>query len=372
MLLARLGGRPEEALALAQKSAEWLERFNAAKGDASEAPAILNTYLNVSAQYMLGRRFEDALRLCRRGSDLARLYKNEPYLGALLWVSADVFRGQGDLDEALKQIRESVRILELTAGNVEQGRTMNLILALTIQARILGQNDTISLGRREEAAAILERSFGMADNFVHQDPSDQVSRGRLAMAGLALAGILRRSRPSRSLAVYDHVLRHMAEIKNNSSFRRFEVSALAGSTYPLRRLGRGAEARERLDAAFEHLCQIKIYPAKKVKPGSEPDVALCALADYEASNGDVHAGVATYEKLLSAIEAWQPKPETSLTDALDVSRVYAALAALHRRGHQTGLASALEIRRLELWRHWDRQLSNNAFVRRQLKAANLD
>jgi tRNA A-37 threonylcarbamoyl transferase component Bud32/tetratricopeptide (TPR) repeat protein len=372
MLLARLGGRPEEALALAQKSAGWLERFNAAKGDTSEAPAVLNTYLNVSAQYMLGRRFEDALRLCRRGSDLARLYKNQPYLGTLLWVSADVFRGQGDLDEALKQIRESVRILELTPGNAEQGRTMNLILALTIQARILGQNDTISLGRRQEAAAILERSFGMADSFVHQDPSDQVSRGRLAMAGLALAGILRRSGPSRSLAVYDHVLRHMAEIKNNSSFRRFEVSALAGSSYPLRRLGRGAEARERLDAAFERLRQIKLYPAEKVKPGSEADAALCALADYAANNGDVQAGIATYEKLLSEIEAWQPKPETSLADALDVSRVYAALAALHRRAHQTDLASALKIRRLELWRHWDRQLPNNAFVRRQLKAANLD
>ena len=32
MLLARLGGRSDEALALAQKSAEWLEKFNAGIG----------------------------------------------------------------------------------------------------------------------------------------------------------------------------------------------------------------------------------------------------------------------------------------------------------------------------------------------------
>jgi tetratricopeptide (TPR) repeat protein len=369
MLLARLGGRSEEALALAQKSAAWLEKFNAGKDDKSEAPAILNTYLNVSSQHMLGRRFDDALRLCRRGSDLARLYDNQPYLGTLLWVSADVFRGQGDLDEALKQIRESVRVLELTAGNTEQGRTMNFLLALTIQARILGQNNTISLGRREEAAAILEHAFRMSDSFVHQDPNDQSSRGHLAMAGVGLADILRRSAPSRSLAVYDHILRHMAEIKNNSSFRRFEVSALAGSSYPLRRLGRAAEARQRLDAAFEILRQIKVYPADKVKPGSEPDAALCALAAYEADNGDIPAAIGAYEKLLGQIEAWQPKPETSLADAVDISRVYTALATLRRRAHQTDVASTLELRRLELWRHWDHKLPNNAFVRRQLERA---
>src|SRR5437588_10218567 len=76
MLLARFGSRDQEALTLAGKSAEWLEKFHAGSGDKSEASAILVTYLNVADQYMLGRRFDDALRLCRRGSDLARSYNN--------------------------------------------------------------------------------------------------------------------------------------------------------------------------------------------------------------------------------------------------------------------------------------------------------
>ena len=278
MLLARMGGRNEEALALAQKSAEWLQKLTAGTGDKAEATALLTTYLNVADQYVLGKRFEDGLRLCRQGSDLARSFGSQPYLGTLLWVSADVFRNRGDLNQALKDIGDSVRALEPGPSNTEQGRTMNFVLPLVYEARILGEDNAINLGRSEEAVATFDRAFTIADSFVHQDSRDQNSRGRLAVAGLGMADILRHSDPQRSLAIYDHVLQHLSEIPHNSSFRRFEVSTLAGSSYPLRRLGRSAEARKRLDAALERLSQLKAYPAEKLKPGSEADVTLCALA----------------------------------------------------------------------------------------------
>jgi len=75
----------------------------------TEAPAILVTYLNVSDQHMLGRQFDDALRLCHRGAELARSYNSPVSVGTMLWVSAEVFRRQGDLDLALRDINESVR-----------------------------------------------------------------------------------------------------------------------------------------------------------------------------------------------------------------------------------------------------------------------
>src|SRR6266436_354201 len=132
MLLARLnGGSGREALVFARKSAEWLEKFHAGSGDKSEWPAILITYLNVADQHVLGRQFDDALRLCRRGSDLARSFNSPVYVGTFLWVSGEVFRRQGDLDEALRETRESARVLELGSTNADQGRTMNLALALT-------------------------------------------------------------------------------------------------------------------------------------------------------------------------------------------------------------------------------------------------
>jgi tRNA A-37 threonylcarbamoyl transferase component Bud32/tetratricopeptide (TPR) repeat protein len=366
MILARLDRRSDDALVLARKSAEWLEKFHAGEADRADSSAILVVYLNVADQLMLSRRFDDAVNLCRRGSELARFFGSEPYLGTFHWVSAEVFRRQGDLDDALTEIEESVKALEPNFEKADQGRIENLVLALIYQGRILGEEDAISLGRRGEAVAVLERAFNLADQYVHQDPNDQTARGRIAMAGLLMASILRRSDSRRAMALYDHVLRHMSEIKDNSSFRRFEVTALVGSSYTLRQLGDAAKARERLDAAFERLRQIDAYPKPKIKPRSEPDSALCALASYEADIGNIHEAIETYTKLLGLILAWGTKPEASLDDAVDLSRVLGALAALHQRAGQPEVAAPLQKQRVELWRRWETTLPLNDFVHRQL------
>ena len=87
---------------------------------------------------------------------------------------------------------------------------MNYILALIYEGRILDSKNSISMGRSQEAVLTLERSFRIADTFVHKDANDQMARGRLAMAGLGMADILRESEANRSLAFYDHILRHLA------------------------------------------------------------------------------------------------------------------------------------------------------------------
>jgi len=50
---------------------------------------------------------------------------------------------------------------------------------------------------------------------------------------------------------------------------------------------------------------------------------------------------------------------------------YAAMSGLHRRTSQPEQAAELDARRLELWRHWDRKLPDNSFVRRQIQAKRL-
>jgi serine/threonine protein kinase len=368
MALARFRGQHDEALAFARKSAAQLAKFPAKGIDRSEAPAVLFTYLNVADQHMLGQQFDDALRLCSRAIEIARSFNSRSYLGDFLSVRARVFQAQGDLDQALRDIDESVKLLDPGPGNTEQGRTLNFILVLIYQSRILGQDSGVSFGRSEEAVAPLERAFTIADGFVHQDPNDQASRNRLAMAGIELAHLLRHSDAPRALTVYDHSLRHLAEVTNNVILQRSEVQALAGSSYPLRALGRPGEVRQRLDASFERLRQLKMYPAEKIKAGSEADDALSALADYQAETGNVVRAIEVYQELIDRVGAASPKPDTILQDAVHLSRIYAAKAVLHRRAGQADLASALEARTLELWRHWERQLPKNPFVLRQLAA----
>ena len=306
----------------------------------------------------------------RGAGDIARSWNWQPDLGSVLYVTADVYRLQGDLEKALKTVRESVRLWErATDGNTDQGRILNFVLAVNYEGRILGEDNAVSLDRSQEAVAALDRAFEISDGFVHQDPNDSNSRDRLLQAGIELADILRRWDPNGALTYYDHTLRHLAEIKNNSRFRRAEVMALVGSSYPLRRLGRTAEARQRLDGAFERLSQLKLYSVDRIELGSEDDVALRALADYEADTGNVPHAIEIYQKLVEQIMAARPKPEESLTDALRLSRIYESLASLHRRNGKTDQAQSLSALRLQLWQNWNRRLPKNAYIQRQLEAA---
>ena len=372
MILARFNGRPEAELPLARQAAEWLEKFRASESDRSEASAILGTYLNVADAHMRGRQFDEALRLCSRGIEIARSFDNQSYAGNFLWAEAEVFRSRGDLDEALKTVQESVRVLDPGPGKTGQGQqTMGFVGALTNEGKILAEDDAVSMGRYEDALIPLERAFGIADDLVHQDANDQFSRNRLADAGVNLADALHHSDGRRALDVYDHTLRHLGEVKNNSSFRRFEVSALVGSSYALRSLGRPVEARQRLDGAFDRLRQLGLYPATKIKLGSEAEDTLRALAEYEAGNGNVQVAIGIYEKLLEQIQAAKPDPEVNLLEAVRIGNLYWAEAALQRRAGRAELASALEAQYVQLWLRWDGKLPNNGFVRRQLVTASL-
>jgi serine/threonine protein kinase len=366
MILAGYNHQHEEMLRLAGAAAEWLEKFHAQKSDSAEDSAILNTYLNVANQYVSDRQFDKALRLTSRAIDLSRTFDFPAYRGTLQWVRARVLQRQGNLEEALQAIHESVALLDTGSMKTRRGQVSNLAQALVYEGRILGDDSGISLGRSEEAMKLLERAFGISDALVHQDPNDHNDRGTLAMAGIPLAETMRHFDARRSLGIYDHTLSHLNDIKDDVHLQTYAVRLLVGSSYPLRRLGRPAEARQRLDAAFRRLRQLKHYPADKIELGSDADEALRALADHEAETGNVPRALQVYGELLDRIAAAKPDAEARLEDATDMSNIYAGMAAVHRRAKQADLASALEARRRDLWRHWEQKLPNNSFVLRQI------
>ena len=369
MILARFGHDSGNADELAKNAEGWLEKFHAGKGDESEATATLNTYLNVADQFASSYQYEDSLRVCQRGIEIADSFNRPSNKGDFLWVSARVYQQRGDLDKALAAIRESVQLLDPGPDWMTQlGRSLNFQHALVYEGRILGEDDSVSLGRPEEAVKSLERAFQIADAFVHRDPNDHASRGSLATAGISMGDILCSSDAPRALEIYDHTLRHLAEALNDGHLRRYEVELLAGSSYALRRLGRGAEARQRLDKALEDLKQLKLYPADKIDLDSEAAKTVRAIANYEADSGNLAGGIKMYEKLLSEIEPTETDPEFALVDVVRLSTICVSAATLYRRAGWVDQASALEARRLAVWRQWDRKVPNNPFVQRQLTA----
>jgi hypothetical protein len=76
-----------------------------------------------------------------------------------------------------------------------------------------------------------------------------------------------------------------------------------------------------------------------------------------------------YQELLDKIMAAKPDSGNDLRRAAKFSRIYEALAGLHRRNQQSDHAEAFSALRRNLWRQWDRKLPNNTYVRRQLQAA---
>jgi tetratricopeptide (TPR) repeat protein len=249
------------------------------------------------------------------------------------------------------------------------GQRMNLVQSLAREGSILGDGDKPNLGHGGDAVPVLSRGFQIADEAVHRDPLDQSTRGALQDAGYLLANILRDSDPRGALAIYDHVLRHLSEVRNNASFRRLEVQTLAGSAYALQSVGQSAEARQRLDSAFGRLRELKLYPAEKVASGSVAYKALRAQADFEAVNGNVPRAIEFYQNLLDRTAAAGSEPRSLLEDAVDYSNLHVALAGLHRRNGHADLAEAASARRLELWEQWGRKLPANPFIAQQLASA---
>ena len=369
MVLAE-GRRPDTgALPLARKSEEFLQRYllTGPPGDTSEeSQGILIVGTNVANWYQKKGLTEEALRLLRQTSNIAMATNLASRAGSVQIAVSRTLRGVGRLEESLAAAEEAVRLLEPPGGDKRFGSLTAYELALQTKAGVLGREGAVSLGRTGEALELLERVFRISDEVLRQDPKNAQSLFSHADDATQLANALRHTDPRRAAALYEVGLQSFALIKDNSRARRNEAGTLADSTYALRKLGRAADAHARLQAAFVRLKELKMYPSTEVAVGSEPDAVLRAEAELEADR-DMRRGIELYQQLLPRILASKPEPETNLEDANDMSKLYESMASLHRRAGQSPEAAALEERRLEIWRTWDRKLPRNAFVLRQLR-----
>jgi tetratricopeptide (TPR) repeat protein len=288
-----------------------------------------------------------------------------------LSVLADSLRFSGDLEGALQVIREARSTMEKADFTGETARRTSLFNVLWREGVILGQDGGINLNRPGDAIAALQRAFDLTEEWAQRDSNDASSRMFVGAAGQELAEILSHRDPRRAVTVSDHTLLRLREIKNNATARRREAQVLADSAYSLRRLNRIGEAKDRIDAAFRLLRETKDYPADRINPDNEAEAALRALGDHLGETGQPERAAEVYQELLDKIIAWKPDPLHDLRHAIELSRLYEALAGLYRRSGNRDRAEAMSAQRLELWRHWDRKLPSNSFIQRQLEAASL-
>src|SRR6185369_6004015 len=232
---------------------------------------------------------------------------------------------------------------------------------------ILGEDGGVSMGRSSEAIAAFRRAMELSEEGARKDPRDAASRNRVGNSGRELGNVLRHTDPQGALEVYDLALHRLGEIPNSVRAQHDQVLVLANSSYALRSLHRLGEAKQRIDASFAILKNLKEYPAEKVSLDSPSCIALSALADHETETGGFQRAIETYEQLLAQVMASKPEPFTDLRDAPHLARLYEVLGALYRHAGDMSKAENMDAKRLEIWQSWDRKLPNNIFIRRQLE-----
>jgi serine/threonine protein kinase/tetratricopeptide (TPR) repeat protein len=372
MILADNDERPDEALAMAAKAAGRLDTLLAlGTASTSELNDVAMILGNLALLHKNLHRFDEAIRYGRREVEVSKpLSSAGHHASAGLSIIADSLRLSGDLDGALRTIRESRATADSVPFPSEAARRSTRFNVLWREGIILGEDGEVSLGRPDEAIAVFRQALGLAEEWARIDANDAAARILLASAGRELGDLLRHRDPGQALAAYDHARLRLSEVKNNTGARRREVPLLAGSSYAARRLNRPGDAAARLDAAFRLLRETKDYPADAIEPGDAAEAALRAQADHLADTGEPARAAAMYEELVAKLTAAKAAPRLDLSHATSLSRIYDALDRLHRVNGQPEKASAVRALRLELWQHWDRKLPGNAFVRRQLDEAN--
>jgi len=370
MLLADADNRRDPAIAFARKAAARLDALlelgNTPKDEMQTTTAIFG---NISLIFKNAHLYEDSVRYARRALEIARSLNSQYLVANNLSVIADSLRFEGDLEGALKTIREARTIVESIDFPTETARVRSLESVLWREGVILGQDGQVSIGRPDEAIELLQKAFDLIDRLAEKDPNESSSRILIAQDARELGAILSHRDPERALAVYDHAILRVREIQNNLKARRAEARLLGLSSYVLRRLNRVNDAKQRIDAAFQLLRDTNDYPADRIILLDETEVVLRAWGAHLADTGQPQRAADVYQELLDKVIATNPDPANDLRNATGISRIYEALASLHLQNGKPAESQAMSARRVELWRQWDRKLPQNPYVQRQLASA---
>jgi tetratricopeptide (TPR) repeat protein len=368
MVLADELNRREEGEFWAAKASERIERFmNLGNVDPKDVYSMGYFEANIASIHDNSRRFEDARRAGQRALEIIEPVASAHRLRSNILDALTSARWEsGDLDGALQTSQQAVQLFEAEAASGHASLRVNLADSLHTEGMILGRQDAQpSLGRSQEALAVLQRGLEIGEDLAKVDSLDYMSRRTVATIGLEIGNVLRHNDPQKALAVYDHALARIREAKTSASAQLYAADLLAGSSYPSRWIGRDKEAGQRIEEAFQLLRDAHELPADKVEPMSTAYNVVRASSDNYAENGQIDKAIVAYQELLDKLMAWKPDLQNDLRDATCISRTWTALANLLRKAGRSQEADRLEAQRADLWNHWNSKLPNAQFLLRQ-------
>lgn len=366
-VLAEADQRHDEATIEARKTVAYLERLLVMRPlSAAESEIASALFYDLGIAYKNLHLLDDAVHCANRSIEISRSLVNAQFrLSLATSLLADLLRLSGRLDEALQAVRESRESLSSAQFSSEIDRRSSWFTVLWREGKILGAVSGLSLNRFDEATVVLQRAFKLVEEWSQNDREDAWSRLFFASVGRELGDLLSRNDPRKALAVYDHALLRLGEIKDNSEARRGEAEILARSAYALRRLNEPGTARNKIDAAFRLLNEVREYPADQVVLHTGADTTIRALGDHLAETGQIENAIGVYEDLLKKVIVSKPDSRNDLRHAVGLSDVYSTLTTLYRRNRQFDRAEDMSSLRQELWRHWKQKLPGNALIQRQ-------
>jgi serine/threonine protein kinase len=368
MVLANYAGDRAKELEGTVVTASLIERFMATRPvESRDLYAMRYFCMNVATSDLNVRHFDEARRYSQQALDIPVPPPKANALrgGALANLGLARWQ-QGDLGGALKAISDSIELKKAEAADGHASLRINLANGYDVEGMILGRADAEpSLGRSREALASFQKALDIAEDLAQKDANDYLGRHFVVIASLEIGNILRHRSPQAALAVYDHALARIREVRSNVSAQRDEAELLAASSYVIRWAGRGKETKQRIARALVLLSQAGRYPVDKIEPMDGAYDALRARADDYAQTGQTAKAIEAYQQLLEKLMAWKADPQNDLRDATCISRTWTVLADLLRRGGQKDKAVQIEAQREKLWNQWNNKLPNAQFLLRQ-------
>jgi serine/threonine protein kinase len=325
---------------------------------------ILSSLATVGLACSNTQQLDRAAEHLRQGIELAEPLPPSSTKVQLLSNMSSVLRRKGELEDSLRMIERAYEIHKQVKYPSDRVRLSATYSVLTRLGSVLGEDETINLGRGSDAVAPLREALQLSQDWVAKDPNDAAFRDRVVKTSRVLGDILRHSNPAEALAVYENGIEAARALKNVSG-KRDEARLLAKTAFPLRKLGRADEGQRRIDAALERLKELGLYPPKSKEFSEELDSVIRCLAEHQFETGHADAARKTYEQWMAWVKESDGKPQT-LGDALAFARLYEAARRTYLALGMATEAEQLQTKRRELWMDWDKKLPGNRYIAARL------